>query len=235
MPQIPAPPVTAPGRSIGRRPAPLLAVAPILVLLLALACPALAQPPVSGTGTFTAAAPGKSPGTIPAKLIWQPGTLPATDSVLLVKVGEPAPAFDLPTIDGGRVTLAGFKGKKNVVLSFVPAAWTPVCSGQWPGYNIAKEVFDKHDAVLVGISVDNLPTLSAWVTEMGGLWFPVASDFWPHGELARKLGILRSTGMAERAVVVIDKAGIIRYIDVHDINTRPDLGQLAAELAKLPR
>ena len=170
---------------------------------------------------------------IPPDLLWQPGQLKPTDSLLAVKVGDKAPEFDLPGIDGKRASLSQYLGVKNVVLSFIPAAWTPVCSGQWPGYNLAKSVFESRDAVLIGISCDNLPSLNAWVKEMGGVWFPVASDFWPHGDLAKKLGILRSGGISERALLVIDKKGIIRYIDVHDINTRPDLGQLAEALSKL--
>lgn len=154
------------------------------------------------------------------------GQLPPTDSTLAVTVGQPMPDFDLPAIDGSRVRLADYKGKKNLVLSFVPAAWTPVCSGQWPGYNIAMDLFKENDTALVGISVDNIPTLYAWTREMGGLSFPVASDFWPHGGLAAKLGILRTTGVAERALFLVDKKGLIRFIDVHDINTRPDLGVL---------
>ena len=92
-----------------------------------------------------------------------------------------------------------FREKKNVVISFVPAAWTPVCSDQWPGYNIAKDLFEENDAVLLGITVDNIPTLFAWTQEMGGLWFPVLSDFWPHGAVAKKYGVLRSDGTSERA------------------------------------
>ena len=179
--------------------------------------------------SFTARA--QSP--IPPELIWQPGQLTPTDSRLKVTVGDKAPDFDLPGIDGKHVSLSQYLGKKNVVLSFIPAAWTPVCSGQWPGYNLARSVFEDRDAVLIGISCDNIPSLNAWVVEMGGVWFPVASDFWPHGALARKLGILRSNGVSERALFVIDKKGIIRFIDVHDINTRPDLGKLAAALARL--
>ena len=161
------------------------------------------------------------------------GPMPPTDSKLAVAVGDRMPDFDLPAVSGGRVRLSDYLGKKNLVLSFVPAAWTPVCSGQWPGYNIAKEAFEANDAALVGISADNIPTLYAWIKEMGGLWFPVASDFWPHGELAQKLGILRSTGVTERALFVVDKKGVIRFIDVHDINTRPDLGELLKVLASV--
>ena len=136
-------------------------------------------------------------------------------------------------MSGDKASLSQYRGKKNVVISFVPAAWTPVCSDQWPGYNIAKDIFDKNDAILIGITVDNIPTLYAWTNEMGNLWFPVLSDFWPHGAVAKKYGVLRSNGVSERALFVIDKKGIIRYIDVHDINQRPKLEVLVKELEKL--
>jgi len=166
-------------------------------------------------------------------LFQAPKAQKAVDSTLAVAVGDPMPDFDLPAIDGGRVRLSDFVGKKKLVLSFIPAAWTPVCSGQWPGYNIARELFAAANAELVGISVDNVPSLHAWVTQMGGLWFPVASDFWPHGGLAAKLGILRPEGVAERALFIVDEKGVIRYIDVHDINSRPDLGVLITALRGL--
>ena len=165
--------------------------------------------------------------------IYQTGELKPVDSVLKVKVGDPAPDFTLPAVSGGKVALSQYREKKNVVLSFVPAAWTPVCSDQWPGYNIVKDLFDKNDAVLLGITVDNIPTLFAWTNQMGKLWFPVLSDFYPHGKVASTYGVLRSDGTSERALFVIDKKGIIRYIDVHDINKRPPLEKLVSELEKL--
>lgn len=167
--------------------------------------------------------------------IYQLGTLKPIDSVLKVKKGVQAPNFSLPSVSGEKVSLSQFRGKKNVVLSFVPAAWTPVCSDQWPGYNIAKDIFEQNDAILLGITVDNVPTLYAWTNQMGKLWFPVLSDFWPHGAVAKKYGVLRSSGISERALFVIDKKGIIRYIDVHDINKRPPLEDLAAALEKLKK
>lgn len=161
------------------------------------------------------------------------GKLKPVDSRLKVKTGQEAPDFTLPSVSGKSVTLSGFRGKKNVVLSFVPAAWTPVCSDQWPGYNIARELFEQNDAVLLGISVDNVPTLYAWTRAMGQLWFEVLSDFWPHGAVAGRYGILRSDGTAERALFFIDKKGIIRSLQVSDINKRPDLQSLVEALEKL--
>jgi peroxiredoxin len=171
----------------------------------------------------------------PTGSVFNPGELKAVDSTTSLKVGDAAPDFTLPAVSGKKVSLGEFKGKKNVVISFVPAAWTPVCSQQWPGYNIAKSIFDKHDAVLLGITVDNVPTLYAWTKQMGELWFLALSDFWPHGAVAKSYGILRSDGTSERALFVIDKHGVIQYIDVHDINVMPRLEDLARELEKLPK
>ncbi len=165
--------------------------------------------------------------------IYNPGQLKPIDSKLKVSVGEAAPDFTLPSVAGEDITLRQFRGEKNVVISFVPAAWTPVCSDQWPGYNIVKDMFDENDAVLLGITVDNIPTLYAWTKQMGKLWFSVLSDFWPHGAVAGRYGVLRSDGVSERALIVIDKKGIIRDIQVNDINKRPDLESCAINLEKM--
>jgi peroxiredoxin len=165
--------------------------------------------------------------------IFAVGKLKPIDSQSKLKVGDKAPDFSLPSLSGETVALSQFLGKKNVMISFVPAAWTPVCSEQWPGYNIAKSLFDENNATIIGITVDNLPTLYAWTQQMGGVWFPVLSDFWPHGEVAGKYGVLRGNGTSERAIFVVDKEGVVRYIDIHDINERPNLEVLVHELEKL--
>ncbi|OGW51926.1 MAG: alkyl hydroperoxide reductase [Nitrospirae bacterium RBG_13_43_8] len=167
--------------------------------------------------------------------IYQPGALKPIDSKTKLKIGDRAPDFTLPSISGEKVSLSQYRWKKNVVISFVPAAWTPVCSDQWPGYNLVKDIFDEHDAILLGITVDNIPTLYAWTRPMGNIWFPVLSDFWPHGKVAQEYGVLRSNGVSERALFVIDKKGIIRYIDVHDINKRPPLEDIVRELGRLKK
>lgn len=164
--------------------------------------------------------------------IYDPGELKPIDSQLKVTVGDIAPEFTLPSIHGKRIHLKQFRGKKNVVLSFVPAAWTPVCSDQWPGYNIAQNIFENQEAVLLGITVDNIPTLHAWVQQMGPLWFDVLSDFWPHGDVASKYGVLRSDGTADRILIFIDKIGVVREIIVSDINVRPELEDIVVALKK---
>jgi len=159
------------------------------------------------------------------------------DSVTTLQIGDKAPDFTLSAVDGSKVSLSQYLGKKNVVISFVPAAWTPVCSAQWPAYDVADYVFRDNGAVLLGITVDNLPTLYAWTKELAvnkeKVWFPVLSDFFPHGQVAKKYGVLRSDGVSERALFVIDKKGIIRFIDVHDINDNPPLPELQKALEAL--
>ena len=174
--------------------------------------------------------PSTAKETTNRTMIYDPGQLKPVDSVLKVKVGDPDPPFTLPALTGETISLSQYRGSRNVVISFVPAAWTPVCSDQWPGYNIVREVFERHDAILLGITVDNLPTLHAWTRQMGELWFPVLSDFWPHGEAAGRFGVLRTDGTAERALFIIDKAGTIRFIAVSDINRRPDLKDIVDAL-----
>jgi alkyl hydroperoxide reductase subunit AhpC len=189
---------------------------------------------MAGVATADGQTSGFSTGIYPV------GNLKPRDSAPLLRVGDAAPDFTLPAVGGGEISLARYKGKKNVVISFVPAAWTPVCSDQWPGYHISRDLFERHDAILLGITVDNIPTLHAWTRQMVAdpgekIWFPVLSDFYPHGATASKYGVLRSTGESERALFVIDKRGIITYIDVHDINLRPPLDNLAKALAELGR
>lgn len=167
------------------------------------------------------------------ELIFDTGNLKPIDSILKVKVGALAPDFTLPSIQGPKITLSQFKGRKNIILSFVPAAWTPVCSEQWPGYLFTRQLFEEHDAIILGITVDNIPTLHAWTRQMGEVWFPVLSDFWPHGAVASIYGVLRSDGTTERALIVIDKQGIIRNILVQDINVRPPLDFIVESLTQI--
>jgi len=79
---------------------------------------------------------------------------------------------------------------------------------------------------VLGLSVDSVAGLKAWAESLGGVTYPLLSDFYPHGQVAEKYGVLRSEGYTERAIFVMDKRGIIRYIDVHDIDKQPDNDEL---------
>jgi glutaredoxin len=90
------------------------------------------------------------------------------------------------------------------------------------------------DAQVLGISVDPTPTLTAWAEDLGGINYPLLSDFWPHGEVARRYGVFRKQeGNSERAIFIIDKRGIIRYIDIHDIDHQPDNDEVLDVLRRI--
>lgn len=73
----------------------------------------------------------------------------------------------------------------------------------------------------------------AWAKSLGDISYPLLSDFWPHGYVAKKYGVLRSEGKSERAIFIIDEDGIIQYIDIHDIDDQPDNEVLFAELDRI--
>ena len=75
---------------------------------------------------------------------------------------------------------------------------------------------------VLGLSVDSNPCLVAWAESLDGITYPLLSDFYPHGRVAGMYGVLRADGRSERAIFVVDKDGIIRYVDVHDIDEQPD-------------
>jgi glutaredoxin len=89
------------------------------------------------------------------------------------------------------------------------------------------------NAQVLGISVDHVPCLVAWAESLGDISYPLLSDFWPHGKIAQEYGVLRDDGKSERALFILDKDGVIQYIDIHDIDDQPDNDVLFAELEKI--
>lgn len=91
-----------------------------------------------------------------------------------------------------------------------------------PSYEDDLERFEEHNAQVLGISVDSIPSHDAWQKSIGGISYPLCSDFYPHGAVAESYGVLRPEGMTERALFVIDRDGVVRFIDVHPIDKQPD-------------
>jgi alkyl hydroperoxide reductase subunit AhpC len=124
------------------------------------------------------------------------------------------------------------------VLAFYPADWTPVCASQLPGLNSDVERFAGYDAQVVGISVDSIPSHTAWQKkEIGVLSFPLASDFYPHGNVAKKFGVLREgdpiPGITERAIFVVGKDGKLAFAKVYPIGQVPSNDEIFEVLRKL--
>jgi peroxiredoxin len=91
-----------------------------------------------------------------------------------------------------------------------------------PAYEADLSKFESYDTQVVGISVDSVPSNTAWAKSLGGLSYPILSDFYPHGEVAQKYGVLKAEGMSERALFIVDKEGKLVFVDVHDISKQPD-------------
>jgi len=99
-----------------------------------------------------------------------------------------------------------------------------------PAYEEDLSEFDRYDAQVLGLSTDTIPTIKAWAKSLGGISYPLLSDFWPHGVNALKYGVLRAEGFTERAIFIVDKKGVIRYIDIHPIGDQPKNSVLFEEL-----
>ncbi|MBB5438070.1 peroxiredoxin [Pedobacter sp. AK017] len=128
----------------------------------------------------------------------------------MLKKGERAPDFTLYATPDQKIVLSELKGK-NVILAFYPADWSPVCSDQMVLYNETLKYFSKHDAMLLGISVDSKWCHLAF-SQSRNLHFPLLADFEPKGEVSKKYGVYDDEeGECKRALFVIDKEGRIAW------------------------
>jgi mycoredoxin-dependent peroxiredoxin len=150
-----------------------------------------------------------------------------------LKVGDVAPDFTLRTGKRENWHLADFRGKKNVVLAFVPFAFSRVCSAQIPSYEAELDRFKSYDTEIVSVSEDSHYALNAWAKSMGTT-LPNLSDFYPQGKVVDLYGVRNPGGFAERALFAIDKEGVIRYIEVlNSTGDMPDNEDLFEALRKL--
>lgn len=102
-----------------------------------------------------------------------------------------------------------------------------------PSYEEDLSEFERRNAQVLGISVDQVFSNEAWAKSMGGLSYPLLSDNWPYGFVAAQYGVLRGEGRTERAIFVVDKTGIIRYVDIHAITEQPPTDKIMEALDKL--
>ncbi len=158
----------------------------------------------------------------------------SSSTTTTLNVGDEAPDFTLAsaTTDGD-VTLSSFRGNKNVVLAFFPYAFSGTCSAQMPSYEAELDRFRSYDTEVIGISLDAKHSLAAWAKQIG-VTFPLLSDFYPQGKVVDLYGVRHPAGMAERALVVVDKGGKVAWIHIHrPTGETPDNEELFEVLRKL--
>ena len=152
----------------------------------------------------------------------------------ILSVGATAPAFALRVTPDQNLSLSELKGRP-VILAFYPADWSPVCGDQLALYNEVLPEFRKHDAELLGISVDGVWCHEAYVQERR-LRFPLLADFHPKGEVARSYGVYREgEGVCERALFVLDSKGVIFWSYLSPIAVNPGADGILDALERLPK
>ena len=148
-------------------------------------------------------------------------------------IGQVAPDFTLSNQHGEQVTLSSFKGSKNVVITFYPFAFTGTCTGELCALRDDLSAFQNDDVQLLAISCDSPFTQKVFATQEG-YEFPVLSDFWPHGEVAKAYGVFNEErGCAFRGSYIIDKEGILRWQVVNGMGEARNLADYKDALAAL--
>jgi peroxiredoxin len=157
----------------------------------------------------------------------------------VLEPGQMAPDFDLPALIGGvkkRLHLAEWIGKQRLVLAFYPLNWEPVSARQMIDYQVQREKLVASGAEVIGISVDSIMNTTAWEREIGPFDYPLCSDFWPHGEVSCRYGVLRETnpfaGASERAVFIVGKQGTIEFSKVYSLTDVPELDEVFLALSR---
>ena len=152
---------------------------------------------------------------------------------MTISIGSVAPDFELSDQHGNKVSLASFKGKKNVVLLFIPFAFTGTCTGELCAMRDDLSAFQNENVELLAVSCDSMFTQRVWA-EKEGYQFPVLADFWPHGAVAQAYGIFdEARGCALRGTFVIDKEGVVRWQVVNGLGDARSNDDYKAALAAL--
>jgi mycoredoxin-dependent peroxiredoxin len=148
-------------------------------------------------------------------------------------VGSPAPDFTLRDQFGQDVTLSSFRGSKAVALVFYPYAFSGVCTGEMAGIRDQLEAFLTFDTEVLAVSCDPVYALRAFA-DSDGLNFPLLSDFWPHGEVARAYAVFdEARGCPFRSSYILDKEGLVRWAVHNEGSQERDLGEHLAQLEAL--
>ena len=150
-----------------------------------------------------------------------------------LSVGETAPDFELKNQYGELVKLSSFKGNKNVVVLFIPFAFTGTCTGELCAIRDDLAAFQNDNVQVIAISCDS-PFTQKIFAEQEGYKFPVLADFWPHGAAAKAYGVFNEErGCAIRGTFIIDKEGILRWQVVNGLGDARNIVDYKAALASI--
>ena len=152
---------------------------------------------------------------------------------MTLSIGSAAPDFELSDQHGEKVSLSSFKGKKNVVVLFIPFAFTGTCTGELCALRDDLAPFQNENVQLLAISCDSMFTQRI-LAEQEGYKFPVLADFWPHGAAAKAYGIFNEDlGCAMRGTFIIDKEGILRWQIVNGLGDARNIADYKTAISAL--
>jgi peroxiredoxin len=138
----------------------------------------------------------------------------------MLSKGTAAPDFELNSTPDQKLKLSDLRGKK-VILAFYPADWSPVCGDEMALFNETLKLFHKHNAELLGISVDSKWSHMAFSQDRK-LHFPLLADFEPKGAVAKAYGVYdEENGQTKRALFVLDEKGIIQWAYLSPVGMNP--------------
>jgi mycoredoxin-dependent peroxiredoxin len=148
-------------------------------------------------------------------------------------VGEIAPDFTLRDQQGKKVSLSDYKGVKNVVIVFYPFAFSGICTGELCEIRDNLGDFESDDVQVLAVSCDHMFTQRAW-SDVEGYFFPMLSDYWPHGAAAQAYGVFeQSGGFSTRGTFLIDRDGVVRWTLVNGTSEKRDFAGYRAALKEL--
>lgn len=151
----------------------------------------------------------------------------------IIQLGKMVKNFTLRDQFGQSFELSKLKGRR-VLLSFHPLAWTPVCALQMQSLEKNKKAFDRLNTIAVGLSVDSVPCKAAWARAIKIKNTKLLADFWPHGNVAKSLGLFREQdGISQRANIILDGAGKVCFVKIYPIAQLPDIKEIITFLKML--
>ncbi|MGI5912369.1 MAG: redoxin domain-containing protein [Syntrophomonadaceae bacterium] len=149
----------------------------------------------------------------------------------LIKIGDYAPYFNVKDNNDQNISLQNYKGQR-VLLSFHPLAWTPVCADQMRNLENNWQNLQQLNTIPLGFSVDAPPCKKVWAVALNITNLRLPCDFWPHGKIAQDYGVFNEAqGVSERANIIVDENGIVKWVKVYQMQELPDLNEILQILA----